>query len=177
MSSTKLSYASIVATGKPKLVTQSEPESVQVVQSKPEPVQPIQPEQEPVQVAQPEPEPVQVKPIKLSYASIVASKPVQPTQPEPAQEKQVIEEVEIVQPKPAQPVQQRKYPRPNRNYRPVYNSRVLTPYEQKKVSRYCKDNNCRIFCDCCQSHIISEIIKRHFESCGDCPCCDPDAFF
>lgn len=108
---------------------------------------------------------------KPSYASIVANgKTKQVTKPESIKLSE-----EVIQ--PVQLVQQRKYPRPKRNYRPVYNSRKLTPYEQKKLNKYCKDNNYRIFCDCCQSWIISDIIKRQFESCGDCFCCDPDSFY
>lgn len=34
--------------------------------------------------------------------------------------------------------------------------------------------NANVFCNCCQPHLVEEIIKRSFTSCGTCYCCAGD---
>jgi hypothetical protein len=47
---------------------------------------------------------------------------------------------------------------------------TLTPKEKKILA----NTELNIFCNCCQSHLISDVICRSFLSCGRCYCCVGD---
>lgn len=55
---------------------------------------------------------------------------------------------------------------------------TLTQNEEELIKKEKLENpDLNIFCDCCCSSLISDIIKRSFFPCGDCFCCngcDPD---
>lgn len=52
---------------------------------------------------------------------------------------------------------------------------TLTPEEQELIEKEMLANpKLNIFCQCCQSGTISDVIRRSFFSCGRCYCCAGD---
>ena len=82
-------------------------------------------------------------------------------------------------------VGKKKKPNPNRHKPKKYvrkYCRELTPQdftltEQEKAliqHEQSANPNLKLFCNCCQSYLISDIIRRTFLSCGVCYCCAGD---